>query len=312
MKKLKLHPDDWKKLTGSYTIGFDDSPMLYHCTMEDSKKQLRLTSKMTQCRESFLSYIRRQQITSSVGESDYITSKLVTSNFRFLFANVQNRNDMNKPISIEHLIMNRAKYDKRTLQAVSVVNAIEDHFNWSRTEVYRVEMGDHLGHNMFMFKASKRWNRSPHLASFLLLILRSARMFDMKPFDDIYGAIAQFSEKGLIRKHFQKWYTLLEKFDKIFRGLSHRKLYSEQIITKSKSLSNEALWRKIILQHNDLLSRRKSICASLYNEGIQKLVECDSRYDIVSQRLETYVRLKINAGKPKKQKAKAKATVSYA
>lgn len=314
MDSLSLSQERVKKLTSGYAMGLTSNPALYHCSPTSKDGVIDLITKMTQCRETFLSYIRRCQLLERNRPGSYFTSKLVTSSFRFAFGNNCSKSPItNDVLNIKELAKLHKEFDDRTEQAVAVINMIEDHVGWKRTTVRRVNVGHRLDYFMYMFESSKRWNRSPHMASLLVYILREARMIELQPYDNINGAIKQIG--GIASAYQDKWIVLLENFDKIFKDCSQTRMYSEKVITESTRERNTE-WMTAYgkgITKSQLCSR---ICDLLYTEGIQLLCNGSSRYDVIGQRLTTFKRIKDNANKSKKSKNKKDGSsncgVSYA
>jgi hypothetical protein len=125
-------------------------------------------------------------------------------------------------------------FKKKLFAAKKMLNIFEEAAGWKKSKITTVDH-ETLGEKVWLITGPKQWMASPHMISFVTLIIRIATRkgpVKVKTKEDVLNQLKEWAEGSryssdvnYVQNCWQKLFPLVENFDEIFKGLTPEQCY---------------------------------------------------------------------------------------
>jgi len=203
--------------------------MFAFCSEVDVDNRVRQLTVFEGCREGLVCRI-----------FDRATYRIPTTSIRCLI----------RTIVVKNSGKGREMFEKQTDAGLRILNIMERHSGWPLTKMLNVETREIPPVNndgkraifMRMLEGSDKWMKSPHMLSLFFLLYRlstrSSKYLTVKNYKQFKEVCKEYSagsatsgDKHNVRNTILFWDTLMNDFDKMFKGLTARSNFDKRNYT---------------------------------------------------------------------------------
>jgi len=192
-------------------------------TSKPYKGEIKSTSYLTYCRESFCEYVRQEARKVTTNKVNLDKLQMV------IYRRVGER----------RLKSNSKIFERQVLAGQKMVNTIEKYQGWPLTRIYPVIIEEVPENNLAYFiTANKRWLKAPAMLSLYTLLFRIASseakfkfIKNIESYDNLFKVLKEAADKSsymemaYCRVHSKYWPLILDNYQTLFGDRTMKKLY---------------------------------------------------------------------------------------